>query len=367
MLRHLAVAALCALAIPAAGSARVAGHVYVTTNEVSGNRVVTFERLADGSLRQAGQVETGGLGTGAGLGNQGALALSRDGHWLAAVNAGSDTVSLFEARSSGLVLRDVADSGGKRPVSVAIWGRRLYVLNAGGSAGGLDGVAGFAIEHPGRLAPIPGGQAALSAQGQGPAQVGFAAQGRVLVVTVKAANAIETFVVRENGTLGSRASHVSAGSTPFGFAVSRDRLIVSEANGGSPNGSSASSYEVDDDGELEVVTPVAFTHQTAACWAATTPDGRFAYVANAGSASLTGYSVDPDGGLALLQADGLSASTGPGSRPLDVTVSRDGRFLYVLTPGIQAVTGFAVAADGALAPLGATPGIPGTATGIVAR
>jgi 6-phosphogluconolactonase (cycloisomerase 2 family) len=365
MLRHLAVAALWALAIPAVGSARVAGHVYVTTNEASGNRVVTFERLADGSLRLAGEAETGGLGTGAGLGDQGALALSRDARWLAAVNAGSDTVSLFEATSSGLVLRDVVDSGGKRPVSVAIWGRRLYVLNAGGP--GLDGVAGFAIEHPGRLAPIPGGQALLSAQGKGPAQVGFAAQGRVLVVTVKAANAIETFVVREDGTLGGHASQASAGSTPFGFAVSRDRLIVSEANGGSPLASSASSYEVDDDGELEVVTPVASTHQTAACWAATTPDGRFAYVANAGSASLTGYSVDPEGGLALLQADGLSASTGPGSRPLDVTVSRDGRFLYVLTPGIQAVTGFAVAADGALAPLGATPGIPGTATGIVAR
>jgi len=371
MLRHLVVVALWALAVPAQGSAGVAGHVYLTTNEATGNRVVAFERLADGSLRPAGEVETGGLGTGSGLGNQGALALSRDGHWLAAVNAGSDSVSLLEATAGGLVLRDLAASGGRLPVSVAIQGRRLYLLNAGGSAGGEDGVTGFSIEPSGRLAPIPGGQAPLSASATGPAQVGFAAAGRVLVVTEKATDRIDTYVVRDDGSLDGPFPHPSAGSTPFGFAVSRDRLIVSEAAGGRPLASSASSYEVGDDGSLEPVTPVAFTRQTAACWAAATPDGRFAYVANAGSASVTGYSVDPDGALSLLQADGLSGSTGAGTSPVDLASSRDGRFLYVLArlpaPGAAAVAGFAVGSDGSLAPLGATAGLPRTATGMAVR
>jgi 6-phosphogluconolactonase (cycloisomerase 2 family) len=100
---------------------------------------------------------------------------------------------------------------------------------------------------------------------------------------------------------------------------------------------------------------------------AVTPDGRFAYTANPGSSSITGFSIDPDGAITALDGTGLTASTGPGSRPLDLATSRDGRFLYVVTPGTGTVTGFSLGADGALAPLGATPGIPGTATGIAAR
>jgi 6-phosphogluconolactonase (cycloisomerase 2 family) len=354
------------IAAHALGSEAV-GHVYVTTNEATGNRVIALERQADGSLQAAAAVSTGGLGTGAGLGNQGALALSRNGRWLAVVNAGSDSVSLLEATAGGLALRDVAPSGGQRPVSVTVDGDRLYVLHAGGGAGGVDGLAGFSFDRSGRLAPIPGAQAPLSAASTAPAQVAFAAHGRVLVVTEKATNLVDTFVVRADGSLDGPFPHASAGSTPFGFAVSRDRLVVSEAAGGQSLASSASSYELEDDGSLEPVTPVAPTHQTAACWVAVTPDGRFAYTANPGSSSITGFSIDPDGAITALDATGLTASTGPGSRPLDLATSRDGRFLYVVTPGTGTVTGFSLGADGALAPLGATPGIPGTATGIAAR
>lgn len=366
MSRVWAVLATWAVAASALGS-EAAGHVYVTTNEETGNRVVVFERGPDGSLRAGGEVSTGGLGTGAGLGNQGALALSRNGRWLAVVNAGSDSVSLLEATAGGLALRDVTPSGGRLPVSVAIDGRRLYVLHAGGAAGGVDGVAGFSIDRAGRLAPIPGAQAPLSSAATGPAQVSFAAHGRVLVVTEKATNLIDTFLVRDDGTLEGPFPHPSAGSTPFGFAVSRDRLVVSEAAGGQALASSASSYEIEDDGTLEPVTPVAPTYQTAACWVASTPDGRFAYTANPGSSSISGFSIDGDGAIAALDADGLTASTGPGSRPLDLATSRDGRFLYVITPGAGTVTGFAVGPDGGLTPAGTAPGLPRTATGIATR
>ena len=69
------------------------GQVYTTTNSAAGNSVLAYDRSADGSLSPAGSYATGGTGSGGGLGNQGGLVLS--GNWLAAVNAGSNEVSLF--------------------------------------------------------------------------------------------------------------------------------------------------------------------------------------------------------------------------------------------------------------------------------
>jgi hypothetical protein len=89
----LLAAMLSGIGTAAAAPSR-SGTVYVLTNAAAGNAVVVFERVADGTLMQAGAVPTGGKGTGSGLGSQGALVLSDNGHWLFAVNAG---VYAFEA------------------------------------------------------------------------------------------------------------------------------------------------------------------------------------------------------------------------------------------------------------------------------
>jgi hypothetical protein len=61
------------------------------------------------------------------------------------------------------------------------------------------------------------------------------------------------------------------------------------------NASSASSYEVSEEGDLAVISGAVPTKQTAACWLITSRDGRFIYTANAGSGSISGYRVDHDG------------------------------------------------------------------------
>src|SRR5206468_3245122 len=50
--------------------------LYTMTNDASKNEVVAYYRGRDGRLKAAGVFSTGGKGTGSGLGNQGALALS---------------------------------------------------------------------------------------------------------------------------------------------------------------------------------------------------------------------------------------------------------------------------------------------------
>src|SRR5215471_11510338 len=111
-----------------------AGAVYTMTNAASGNAVVAYERSADGTISRPQTFPTGGAGLGAGLGSQGALALSEDGHWLLAVNAGSNDVTVFSAGEDGLVSRSRTASGGTMPISVTMRGGVVFVLNAGGSA-----------------------------------------------------------------------------------------------------------------------------------------------------------------------------------------------------------------------------------------
>src|SRR5882672_7429010 len=86
----LAVLALPASAIPAAANHIAAGTVYTISNDASGNAVLAFHRAPDGSLSAPRTFPTGGLGTGAGLGSQGAVTLSGNGRFLLAVDAASD-------------------------------------------------------------------------------------------------------------------------------------------------------------------------------------------------------------------------------------------------------------------------------------
>ena len=89
------------------------------------------------------------------------------------------------------------------------------------------------------------------------------------------------------------------------------------------------------------------------------------YTANAAAGSISGFSVDHDGNLALLDPSGVSASTGgPGSHPTDESVTNDGRYLYNLTDGLHSLSGVRIADDGTLSPAGVLAGLPVGAAGI---
>jgi 6-phosphogluconolactonase (cycloisomerase 2 family) len=335
-----------------AGSPAVAattgGHVYVQTNAASGNAVISFERHADGSLTYDETVTTGGLGLGAGLGSQAPLAISGDGEHLLVVNAGSDDVSLFEIDEDGLDLADVRPVGDD-PVSVTTHGNLVYVLNQG-----ADTIQAVRITDEDTLVNIPRSTRSLSGTATGAAQVAFSPDGRVLAVTEKATNLIDTYVVRPNGRAVGPEVHAPSGAVPFGFGFGPDgRLYVSEAPG-----SAASSYDVGDDGALAVISASIANHQVAACWLAVTSDGRFAYTANAGSANVSEYTIDPNGELSLV-GDGANGATDPG--PVDLDVSDDDGYLYVLNSRSGSISGFSIdPGDGSLA---AVPGASGFAAG----
>lgn len=336
------------------------GNVYAMTNAAA-NSIAVYERGPAGILTPAGTYLTNGRGTGAGLGSQGAIALSDDGRWLAAVNAASNDVTLFAVNERGLQFRSMAPSGGQTPISITIHEDLVYVVNAGGT----PNINGFRIRQRGMLEAIPG--SALPLTGQAPGQIGFNDDGDVLAVTEKGSNTIAIFRL-EHGVPTGPISWPSHGQTPFGFGFDkRDHLIVSEAFGAAAGATAVSSYGVSESGDLTGITGSLKSGQTAACWIAVNHKGTFTYSANTPSATITGYAISRTGELSLLNADGISAALPAGSAPTDMAVSRNDRFLYTLNSGTGSVGAYRIASDGSLGFLGAVAGLPAGSVGLAAR
>ena len=338
------------------------GAVFTLSNSAGGNAVIAFARNADGSLTPAGSFAASGNGTGAGLGSQGALVLSDDGRFLFAVNAGSNTVTSFAVDGANLSRINTVASGGALPISLTTNGQVLYVLNAGGT----ENITGFSIDPTGALTVLPGSSRPLSGTGVGPAQIGFDPSGQWLVVTEKNTNLIDVYQVASNGYASNPTVNPSAGATPFGFGFNQHGvLLVSEAAGGAVDASAVSSYTLGAGGQISVVSASAPTTETAACWVAVTNNGKFAYAANTGSGSVTGFAVR-SGALTILNADGRTG--GSGTTPIDVATSRNSQFLYSLASGSNSITAFGIAQnDGALSAIGTVGSLPVGTVGLAAR
>jgi 6-phosphogluconolactonase (cycloisomerase 2 family) len=323
--------------------------VFVQTDSPTGNSVVAYERAADGTLNEDGVYATGGLGGVLNgsvvdhLASQGSLALDPEHHTLYAVNAGSNTVTVFGVAGDRLRRRDIVSSGGSFPVSVAVDGDLVYVLNA--RAGGT--VQGFRRTAHGLVA-IPGSNRALGLDPTAtpefvntPGQAAFSPDGTQLLVTTKAnGSAVDVFRVRRSGSLSAAPTvNTLAGAVPF--AMTWDglgRLVLAEAGT-----NSVATFRVDGHGDLHAISTAA-TGQAATCWIVGSRD-RF-YASNAGSATLSGYRVGILGDLASLG----TTATDPGT--VDATVTSDGRYLYVQAGAAGQVDGYRIGRDGSLTSLG---------------
>ena len=363
-----AVAATALFTVPASAASehdhdRDGGVVFVQNDDPAGNTVFAYDRSHDGSLAAAGSYGTGGAGGAlAGsvvdhLASQGSLALDAAHHLLFAVNAGSNTVSVFGVHDDQLALRELLPSGGTFPVSVAVSGELVYVLNArdGGTVSGYR-VDGHDVD------PIRGSTRALGLDPTAtpefthtPGQVAFTPDGEQLLVTTKAnTNAVDVFRVRDNGRLGAPTVNTLPGAVPFATAFDRaGHLLLAEAGTNSVAG-----FDVTRTGTL---TPLAVlgTGQAATCWITATRD--YAFASNAGSASVTGVAAHRDGSLSAVGQTATDKGT------VDAAATPDGRFLYVQAGGAGTVDGFRISNDGSLTPV-TTIAVPGGAgaEGIVA-
>ncbi len=343
---------------------RSTGAVFTISNASTGNAVLAFARDENGALTAAGTFPTNGLGSDDGLGGtSNPLVLDEDGERLYAVNAGSDELSIFSVQNNtDLTLLETIPSGGLRPVSVAVSGSLVYVLN-NGRDGTPGNTSGFLIEPDGSLTAIAGATQPLAASTTESTQIAFTPDATTIVVTDKPTNIVTTYAVGIDGSLGAPVFNQSEGDTPFGFDFTRrGTLLVSEAFGGAPDASAVSHYVIRGDGSLSTGAASVPTTESAACWLDVI--GRFAYVTNTGSDTISGYRISTDGSLELLDADGVTATTD--DVPLDMDIAL--RFLYVHSTGTDTLGLYQINRDGSLTALaGGVSGLPANSVGVAAR
>ncbi|HEY6460240.1 MAG TPA: beta-propeller fold lactonase family protein, partial [Polyangiaceae bacterium] len=335
--------------------------VYILSNEATSNAVIEYARSTKtGALTPFGEFPTGGAGTGTGLASQGALLFDPAGNHFFAVNAGDDSISELALNLDGtLSLLSKVPSGGASPISLALSGSTLYVLDAG-NATTAAGIAGFTVD-PGGLVPIPGSAQALSAAQPGAEEIAFVQNGAVLVVTEKGANDIDTFVVSSGVAAPGVFTSAGTAMAPYGFGVSGDGLlVVSQATADT----GASSYSVSETGVVTIDTALVADGQAAACWVAIA--GTTAYALNAHNSTISAYTITPATGALALVGNGVAATTGAG--PTDIAASPDGAFLYTRNGAGQSISGWTIAADGTLGATATTfAGSPGSSVGLVVR
>ena len=129
------------------------------------------------------------------------------------------------------------------------------------------------------------------------------------MVTDKAISEILVYSVGDNG-LPTKKPFISPsnGKVPFGFIFDKKgHLLVVEV------GSNAvSSYNILDNGTLQVISRSVANGQTASCWIAGTDNG-YIFTANPGIPSISSYKLKIGNGKLAL----LNGTAGGGETPLD--------------------------------------------------
>lgn len=341
------------------------GAVFSMSNAPDGNRVVAFDRVG-GTYRRVGSFATEGRGSngfedtanglvlGSARGESAPNNLLDDRSLLFATNSGSNSISVFRVRRHRLDLVEVEPSGGEKPVSVTVNQGILYVLNSGEVQDGLPtppncttghrpSITGFRVSEDGQLTRISGSRRLLSGDPfSGCAQVSFTPSGDHLIATERLAitpgetpndeGRINTFAVRDDGTLGQQRIVDATGQGPFGFGFTKSgTLLVAEQYDGpdGPGRGGASAYRVRSDGTLERTSGSIRNGGTDTCWFVVTDNGRYGFTASFfRSGRISSYRIGEDGSLRLLQATAAERRVLQGAS--DLALGRYSRRLYSL-------------------------------------
>jgi len=339
--------------------------LFVETDGTAGNQILSYARGIDGTVSLAGKYATGGLGatavgaTADPLASQGGLALvhSTVGTQLIATNAGSNSLSLFDVNGTSLTLVQKINSGGEFPNSIAVHGAWVTALNAGG-----DGtVAEFQLVN-GHLVAVKNQVRDLNLANtnppnyvKGPGEVAYTPNGRFRVVTDKnSTNDFQVFTVSATGVLASSPTVTpAANDVPFAFVFDPNGNIVdAEASN-----SSVAAYSIGTTGALTLLGQASDSAH-ALCWISTARG--FYFGSNAGSSTISSFTVSSEGVVSLVNADAATTQAGT----TDSVVSPDGHYLYAENGGAGALDVYYVTSTGVLAPLETVWNLPLAAEGL---
>ncbi|TBU48874.1 hypothetical protein BD309DRAFT_205075 [Dichomitus squalens] len=347
-----------------AGTTRLdaAGAVYLLSNDPNENQILVATINADGSLNLDSAVDAGGRGSHGkadgpdALFSQGSIKASKKGKVLAAVNPGSDTVSLFSINAKNptklTALGDPVSTEGEFPISVAFNadGTRFCVLNGGR----VNGVNCYSVDK--KLGPLainnslrlltdklktdtpPAGPAGTASH------ILFSEDGKQLIVSVKGtppnAGFFAVWDVAADGSLSADFKQVApakGGLLPFGMSVipGKNAILATDAGIG---------FDVLDLADDSKSSANAIDGQVATCWSAfSSKTGNF-YVTDIGTSAVTEVHVDDNLKGTIVGQTLLT----PGSATIDLDIGTvNGRdFAYVLAANATSVDVIALDSPG---------------------
>lgn len=352
------------------------------------------------SLNKWGSTQTGGLGTGDleipalkkdpthplangddPLISAYGVVASKDKQHVVAVNPGDASISLMRVNDvGGLALVNKVKSSDRFPVSVAIEG--TLVVGASVGADNSNGSIGvYTIDSDGWLVAIENSRRDLKAR---PSTVGFTADGKFVVVTELVTGKIKTFEFYENKFISAEPVSIIDSpraderfqAIPVGFAVTENgsgsNLIVSEARFLTPDfklreesgvvpqspkyswqTGSLSSYRIDENGQLELVSADVLIGsdieggEIANCWVAFSPDGGTLWAANALSSSISVFDISEDSSATIRNVTAYKDDS-EGLFFSDLMVGKNGDELYQLVGNKGEVAIFRIDSNGDL-------------------
>lgn len=333
----------------------LANQFYTMTND-SANAVVHMLRNADGTVTIKNRASTGGAGLNGikggtpaaapdSLVSQHSILVSPDHSTLFVVNAGDSTVSVFaiDQTSGDLTLKKTNKTLGDTPTSVAFNNGMLYVLFENGP----NQLGAYLLQADGSLAQL--GLYTLPVPGTTPTQVVVSPNGGYVVVSSgTSSNAVASFPLNANGTLGTPVLNTASIANPFAGAFASPTIYLETDTADK----SLSSYTFNSDGTLKLIGNVV-AGEAAPCWMSITPDGKTAFVGN-GAGTISSFAIAANGALTLINAKAAqepSAIAGVNSVAADSWISADGKFMYVSYLGDDKVVSYSIGAGATLTKL----------------
>lgn len=321
-----------------------------------------------------------------------AMAVSSNGFFAYVTNGRTSTVAAFRVSTEGALLSVPTTPSNPNPapveaapgaLAIAPNTKYVYVGNSG-----TDKVTAFTIEASGALTLIPqsaGATNPVSVNGADPSAIAITQNGQFLYVANSGSNDITAFSIGATGLLsliapsGANTNPIKTSVTaPKGMAISPNGSFLYVANSSTHN---VTVFQIGTNGLLTLVPPAGGTTNPIPT-GGTTPnsimislDGRFLYSANGGG-TISAFTIGSDRLLTLVPsvAGNLNpVSAGANASPVALTMSPDGRFLYVVTNVTTLggrVSAFTITPEtGTLVPLTALIGNPflaGTAPSAIA-
>ncbi|KAF5313069.1 hypothetical protein D9619_003029 [Psilocybe cf. subviscida] len=359
----------------AARGKTVAGAAYLITNEPSGNQIIAADINSDGTLTLRRAIDAGGIGAHGipdangpdPLFSQGAIKASAAGNIVAAVNSGSNTLSVFginptDATNLQMIGQPVG-SNGQFPMSLAInkAGNMVCALNGGE----INGVSCFKVDKTAGLVPIANTVRSLNLNQTTPAtgpagtasHVVFSEDNSQLIASVKGVPPTPGFLavwdVAADGSLSQDFQSIapaSGGLLPFSMTIidGQNAILATDAGLGfdifdlAAASNATIARRASTTGDRSSAN--AISGQSATCWSSFSPKTGNFFLTDIGTATITEVNVDANLKGTIVKQ--YPQAAGSGTIDNDVATVGKNDFLYVLAANASSIDVLALPAPG---------------------